>query len=341
MDVLPLARAASHLAPGILAYPTTAKGRTGFRLDQLAPLNGFSHEKAHDALADVEATIHIARLIAERAPGLWQTIVASAPKAETARKCSISEPVLVAEYFGGPSLWWGVRTDHLGAQTTAALMARLDTDWHGLSEGDDDQLAKALKASPNPLRSIPLNKSPIVFSLEEAQSHWGLEPSTQEHEQALLLATDTAFRTRLVRVAEQNTTDYPPGEHLEQKVHEGFASSSDAASMTEFHRLDWQGRLDLARTFEDIRFRQIAQRLVFEAAPQLFTQDEAGRFTSAIGERLHSPHQDQNLWRTLAMARSELEAVLNRGAHPSAVDALERYYEVLAGTYPEPIVSGA
>lgn len=52
MDVLPLVRAASHLTPGILTYPTTAKGKTGFRLDQLAPLNGYSHERAHDALFD-------------------------------------------------------------------------------------------------------------------------------------------------------------------------------------------------------------------------------------------------------------------------------------------------
>lgn len=334
MDVLPLARAASHLAPGILKYPTTPKGRTGFRLDQLAPLNGFSHEHAHDALADVEATIHIARLIAERAPALWQTTVASAPKAETARKCSASEPVLIAEYFGGPSLWWGARADRLGPQTSAALMARLDSDWSGLSEGDDDQLGKALKTSPNPLRSIPLNKAPIVFSLEEAQSQWGLEPNTHEHEQAQFLSTDTAFRTRLVRVAEQNATDYPPGEHLEQKVHEGFASPSDAARMTAFHRLDWLERMDLVRTFENVRFRQIAQRLIFEAAPQLFSQDEAERFTAAIGERLHSSHQDPSLWRTLAMARSELAQLPPKGAESALFEELANYFARLASDYP-------
>jgi len=35
-------------------------------LDTLAPANGFAHENAHDALADVEATIYMARLIRDR-----------------------------------------------------------------------------------------------------------------------------------------------------------------------------------------------------------------------------------------------------------------------------------
>ncbi|KCZ83528.1 exodeoxyribonuclease I [Hyphomonas adhaerens MHS-3] len=333
MDVLPLVRAASHLAPGILTYPTTARRKTGFKLDQLAPLNGYSHEQAHDALADVEATVHIARRIADSAPALWQTMVAAAPKAETSRRCSAEEPVLIAEYFGAPSLWWGMRTDRLGSQTSAALMARLDTDWSGLSKLDDDGLEKALKASPNPLRRIPLNKAPVVFSLEEAQTHWGRAPTSHESAQARLLSTDSELRGRLVGIEEGTAPVYPPGEHLEQKVHEGFASSADAARMNDFHRLDWPGRLDLVRTFEDARFRQIAQRLIFEAAPELFSQEEAGRFTAAISERLHSSHQDPGLWRTIAMARAEISHLPSNGAGSTLSTELAQFFDTLASTY--------
>lgn len=46
--------------------PISAKGKPTLRLDTLAPANGFAHESAQDALADVEATIHMARLIRDR-----------------------------------------------------------------------------------------------------------------------------------------------------------------------------------------------------------------------------------------------------------------------------------
>jgi hypothetical protein len=42
--------------------PLSAKGKPTLRLDTLASANGFAHEIAHGALADVEATIYIARL---------------------------------------------------------------------------------------------------------------------------------------------------------------------------------------------------------------------------------------------------------------------------------------
>jgi len=58
--------------PGLLNWPIDDTGRTSFKLDRLAPANGFS---AHDALGDVEATIHVARLIAKGDPVLWSAIL--------------------------------------------------------------------------------------------------------------------------------------------------------------------------------------------------------------------------------------------------------------------------
>jgi hypothetical protein len=52
-----------------------------FKLDLIAPLNGFAAHNAHDALGDVEATIHIARQIAQRAPELWAELLANRDKA--------------------------------------------------------------------------------------------------------------------------------------------------------------------------------------------------------------------------------------------------------------------
>lgn len=54
-------------------YPKAA-GRHGvcFKLEFLSKANGITHSHAHDALSDVEATIGLARLIAEKEPRLWK-----------------------------------------------------------------------------------------------------------------------------------------------------------------------------------------------------------------------------------------------------------------------------
>ena len=59
LDVMKMVWATHSLRPGILTFPENDNGKTSFKLDQLAPANGFAHENAHDALADVEATIFI------------------------------------------------------------------------------------------------------------------------------------------------------------------------------------------------------------------------------------------------------------------------------------------
>jgi len=66
-DILNLARAVHAFAPDTLNWPINEKGKVSFKLDQLAPANGFNHDNAHEAMSDVEATIYVAKLIRDRA----------------------------------------------------------------------------------------------------------------------------------------------------------------------------------------------------------------------------------------------------------------------------------
>jgi exodeoxyribonuclease-1 len=70
-DLIDLVRATHDLRPDGLVWPTYDDGRPCFKLDRLTLANGIEHSEAHDAVADVEATIALARLIRERQPRLW------------------------------------------------------------------------------------------------------------------------------------------------------------------------------------------------------------------------------------------------------------------------------
>ncbi|MER9724673.1 MULTISPECIES: exodeoxyribonuclease I [unclassified Mesorhizobium] len=95
LDIMPLAIAAHTFAPEGFHWPINEKGRTSFKLDRLAPANGFEHSNAHDALADVYATIHIARLIKDRAPVVWESAIAYRSKSTATQYVELN-PVFVA-----------------------------------------------------------------------------------------------------------------------------------------------------------------------------------------------------------------------------------------------------
>jgi exodeoxyribonuclease-1 len=79
-DAMHLIRAAAFLHPGALVIPTGGTGKPSFKLDRLAPANGFNHINAHDALADVEALIFLCRIVRDRCPALWDRFMRFARK---------------------------------------------------------------------------------------------------------------------------------------------------------------------------------------------------------------------------------------------------------------------
>ena len=71
-DLIDLARLCYALRPEGIEWPMHEPGKPSFRLEDLSRANGIEHEGAHDALADVRATIGLARLIKEKQPRLFE-----------------------------------------------------------------------------------------------------------------------------------------------------------------------------------------------------------------------------------------------------------------------------
>ena len=71
-DLLGLARAAHLYYPNCIKTPISDKNNPVFKLDQLAPMNGIRHDKAHSAMGDVLATIEIAKILNKKAPNVWK-----------------------------------------------------------------------------------------------------------------------------------------------------------------------------------------------------------------------------------------------------------------------------
>ena len=70
-DVIDLFRAAFSLRPEGFTWPKKANGLPSFKLEDMAKANGLAHIDAHDALADVRATIEITKLLRTAQPNLY------------------------------------------------------------------------------------------------------------------------------------------------------------------------------------------------------------------------------------------------------------------------------
>jgi len=71
-DILDMLRMTHALRPEGIEWPLNEEGNPSFRLEHLSVANKIEHENAHDALADVHATIAMARLVKEKQPRLFQ-----------------------------------------------------------------------------------------------------------------------------------------------------------------------------------------------------------------------------------------------------------------------------
>ena len=72
LDLIDILRMARALRPEGMNWPNYEDGRPSFRLEDIAAANGMDTSNAHDALADVEATIAVARLVREHNSKLWE-----------------------------------------------------------------------------------------------------------------------------------------------------------------------------------------------------------------------------------------------------------------------------
>jgi exodeoxyribonuclease I len=270
-DVLRLAQATAVLAPNAMAVPISAKGKPTLRLDTLAPANGFAHENAHDALADVEATIYMARLIRDRAPAVWSALMPLVDKGEVTARLASGVPQCLVEYhMGVPSVRAVVGCGHPPKNPTmqAVFDLRRDpSDVLNLSEAD---LANETKGPNRAVRTVYANKMPALVDMDlaaELHAAIGL-PMAEIVRRAAAVAADGLFTARVGKAMEQRYPPFEPAQVVEGRMYEGFPTRADESRMHAFHAADWLGRAEIAETIEDDRYRELARRLVFVNAPE-------------------------------------------------------------------------
>lgn len=329
-DIMAAVFAVFQRCPDLLNWPVDESGRVRFKLDRLAPENGFEGHNAHDALGDVEATIHIAGLITERAPDLWQQLLANRDKSHVQPQLDQFEPVELVGRFGGgsPKAIMVCLCGYAAKNQNQAYLFDLDAlDPQELITASEADLMTAMDAEPRPLRSISINKVPMF-----------LPPATVTDEQrrrARALADAPELRRRLIAAMAARypaDADTAP-QHVEQQIFNGFYSWNDKARLKEFQGADWPRQQEIVATFEDARLRQLGARLVAFYAPNLLSDSDRRRYIAWRRDRWNASADTEVEWMTLEKARKALvEMQAAPVQEPSMMEEIEAFMAGLASS---------
>lgn len=308
LDVMKLALAVNEFVPGALTIPLRDDGVPTFRLDRLAPANGFLHPNAHDALADVEATLFLAKLMKDRAPAVWDHLLRMGQKAEALREARAAPVRLYTDFpYNRPNHWLVSAIAADPANTGNVIAFNLAHDPAELASVGDDALKAWAASKPKPLRVIKANASPILLDIGMAQGR-AAAMDLGEHEimrRAQALQASPELRHRLLQAYVETRETYEESPQVEEQIYRGFPGSRDSALMREFHRASWPARVEIASQFEDDRLRRIARRIVFNHRPDLLGEDMRKAFSRAVAQRWLTTEKAR--WLTIARALAEID----------------------------------
>ena len=337
-DLMRIVQATAIYSPNVLSIPINDKGRQTLRLDQLAPANGFAHDKAHEAAADVEATIHLARIIRQRAPEVWESMMGTCRKADALRLATSEEPYALTEFHYGrehtlPVVHCGSNPDY-DAQVGAF---DLRNDPAAYLQSSVEDLIDVLNTSPKVIRTIRANAQPIIFPLASLpdDGKTNFRDDDVIAERAAAICADADFCQRVGQAMSLRFADREPAEHLEQRIYDGFPDRADQALMDQFHQTDWHGRRKIAEQLSDRRVREYARRLIYMEAPGVLSDGARAEMDAWIKDRVLTENAAVP-WKTVPKALEEVNKLLAKSVNrdvanmtdiKSFIEGLEHRYK--------------
>lgn len=99
LDIFRLVMFVYALRPESLNWPVDEEGKTKLKLGMICEANGIKLENAHDALADVIATVELMRLIKKNNPAIWNYFIQLSDKREAQRKVQAMQPLVLVDRF--------------------------------------------------------------------------------------------------------------------------------------------------------------------------------------------------------------------------------------------------
>ena len=308
LDILPLVRAAEHLYPGLINYPLNTKGKTSKRLEDVAPANGFASHQAHDAMGDVVATVHMAKILKSSARLLWSRAVAATSRPSF--NCLLEKGKMIIihdDNYGWPVTFPALEIGKVdGERNTLFFDLRRDPALVDLADTDACFLGRL-----RPFRLCKDSEVPLTFTLEEfvefdLHESFDLELA-RGHLQS---AQSNLMFDEVVGAFNGSRKSFEASENVEDQIYDDFHAFDDERwLMNDFHNADPELKITLSNRFKDQRFKTFAKRIVFDNHRNHLPLETLAEYDERVKSRMII--EEKVPWTTLPKAIAECDLLLS------------------------------
>lgn len=311
-DMMRVVHATAIYAPSLLKIPTNENGEPIYKLDRLAPANGYTFGSEHEAMGDVRATLFLARRIRQKAPSVWETMARWTSKKSVADFVTREDMIWHSDVFYGKAYSWQVTFCGQNPERDSQLAVfDLEHEPKEFLRLSVQKLTETLNASPKVIRTLRANNHPILMPAGSgpAKTTTKALPMPELRRRIALIRNDAGFQQRVGKALASRYPEEEPSPYVEQRIYEGFPTDADQEIAEKFHSASWGESVKLLESVQDERVRELGQRLVYLEAPGALPKSLRARFDGWLAERIQSKDPDVP-WMTVPKALSEVDRLM-------------------------------
>ena len=346
-DLLDVVRAFWALSPNGLEWPQRDDGLTSFRLEDLTAANGIEHGAAHDALADVIATIEMAKRLKQTNTHLFTTLYGN--RSKRAASALIELPrlkplVYVSGIFGAarhnvalvvPVAWHPDNNSEVICVDLAGSTEYLDQPVAQLRQLLFTPTSEQSKGAVRPpLTAVRLNRAPVLLPADwlagEVAERLGLDGGHHRAHLAALhaarAADEKAFVARFQDIWRERA--FPPRTDPDQMLYDGFVNDADRALCQQILKQEPAALATQSWPFTDARLPELLLRYRARNFPDSLSTDERDQWREHCQWQRQEGDFNQDSF-TRALAEERARAGITP-ATTRALDALEQWVRDLS-----------
>jgi len=304
-DMIDVVRLTRALRPEGIEWPQKDDGVTSFRLEDLTAANGIEHSGAHDALADVHATIAIARLVRKQQPRLYDYVFNHRDKHSLAALLHVAseKPVLHVSARYPARLGCLAAVIPIAAHPknrNSVIVYDLRFDPMPLIELEVERLRERLYTRREdlpegveriPIKEIHINKAPVVVPMstltEQARDEWQMDSlAEQRHLETLLRHREQVQKKLMVLYSQQ---DFPASSDPDLDLYGGFLSDADRGRCDRVRAMSPEQLAGFEADFDAPKLNEMLFRYRARNWPEALTPSEQARWNDYRRHRLTDP----------------------------------------------------
>jgi exodeoxyribonuclease-1 len=346
-DLIDVVRMTRALRPEGITWPFAPDGKPTNRLEFLTAVNKLSHESAHDALSDVNATIAMARLIKTKQPELFSYLL------ESRHKHIIKDIVLKGVPFVYTSGRYGSEFLHTTvtvlldkhAEQEAAHIYDLRYDPAPFINMSVDELIEAWRWDPEretprlPVKTMKYNRCAAVAPLgvikdQATQERLQLSLDTVKQNLATFRSSRREFAKKIHQVVAKLDTERQQKQlallenelTVDSRLYEDFINKADVPVMQSIRKATPEELDQFSGKLKDKRLQSLLPLYKARNYPASLTPEERSAWDKFVANRLLNGGEASRLTKYFARLQ-ELAAEKTVGEQQYLLAELQLYGE--------------